>query len=278
MEMENLLTKLTKDVKNSTKTLSRAEARYLVDTYYQMQAYRIRTANQVRSMDEEPHETLAFMKNNFEILENQVKNILQAWVKSTPIGAWLFSIVGVGPVIAAGLLAHLDITKAPTPGHFQAYAGLDPTKEWKKGELRPWNSSLKTLCWKLGESFVKQSNRESDIYGHLYKERKEYEIVKNEAGDYADQAKIKLEKYNIGKNTEAYKYYNEGKLPPAHIQERAKRYAVKIFLCHLHYAMYLNYYGKEPPLPYAIAILGHAHEIPCPNKDLIPIGTGQAEG
>ena len=143
MELENLLTKLTKDVKNATSTLSQPEARYLVDTYYSMQNFRIRCSNQVRAAGtDEPHETLSFIQKNFEILENQIKNILKAYVQNNPLGDWLFSITGVGPVIAAGLLAHLDITKAPTAGHFQAYAGLDPTKEWKKGEIRPWNSQL----------------------------------------------------------------------------------------------------------------------------------------
>lgn len=269
MELTNILTKLTKDVKDSTKTLSKQEARYLIDTYYQMQHYRITTSNQCRAMADEPHETLAFFQDNFQKLENQVKNILDAFVKNHPLGEWLYSIKGVGPVIAAAMLAHFDISKAPTAGHFQAYAGLDPTKEWKKGELRPWNASLKTVCWKLGESFVKVSNAEDDIYGHIYKQRKEYEIKMNSEGIYADYAAMQLEKFNYGKNTEAYKYYSKGMLSPGHIQERAKRYAVKIFLSHLHYAMYLQAYGKEPAMPYAIAILGHAHEIPCPNKDLI---------
>jgi len=50
-------------------------------------------------------------------------------------------------------------------------------------------------------------------------------------------------------------------LPPAHIHERAKRYAVKIFLSHLHKVMYEERYKTPTPAPYAIAILGHAHFI-----------------
>ena len=58
-------------------------------------------------------------------------------------------------------------------------------------------------------------------------------------------------------------------LPPAHIQARAKRYAVKIFLSHLFDVWYKLEKGQEPPKPYALAILGHAHEIEIPNLDVV---------
>lgn len=267
-----ILQKLNKDIRTAAVMLSDQEARYLVDTYYQMQEYRKRTENQCRRLDNtpenEPHETIRFFANNFDMLENQIKSVLQSYVKSKPIGQWLMSITGIGPVISAGLMAHIDIAKVQTAGQIQAYAGLDPTREWKKGEIRPHNAKLKTLCWKIGQSFVKVSNNEKDIYGKIYKIRKEYEQAKNENGDYAEQAKLKLDRMKIGKDTEAYKWYSQGKLPPAHIQQRAERYAVKIFLSHLFSVWYEIDRGEKPPKPYAIAILGHAHEIPIPNWDL----------
>ena len=171
------------------------------------------------------------------------------------------TVLGVGPVIAAGLLAHIDITRAQTAGAIWRYAGLDPTSEWKKGEKRPFNASLKTLCWKLGESFVKVSGNEKSLYGKLYRDRKEVEIAKNEAGDFADQAKAKLEKFNIGKTTDAYKAYSTGKLPPAHVHARAKRYAVKMFLAHLHEIWYEIETGDKAPVPYVMAHAGHTHKI-----------------
>ena len=267
------LNKLKKDVKQAAKTLSGQEARYLVDTYYQIQEYRKRTVNQCRKLETtpegEPNSTLQFFSENFDIMERNMKSTLKSYVESQPIGVWLTSICGIGEVIAAGLIAHIDIKKVQTAGQIWAFAGLDPTKEWKKGEVRPWNAKLKTLCWKIGESFVKVSNNEKDIYGKIYRERKEYETAKNEAGDYAEQAKLKLEKFKIGKDTEAYKWYSQGKLPPAHINERAKRYAVKIFLSHLFDVWYRLENGCEPPKPFAIAILGHVHMIDAPNQDLL---------
>ena len=270
------LNKLKCDIKNAGTTLSKEEARYLVDLYYQMQEYRKASDNQVRQLqkedNKEPHETLAFFANNFRTLERNIKSVLQVYAESKPIGQWMLSICGIGPVISAGLMANIDITKVQTAGQIQAFAGLDPTREWNKGEKRPYNARLKTLCWKIGQCFIKVQNNEEDVYGKIFAIRKAYEIERNEKGELADQAKAKLEKYNIGKNTDAYKWYSQGKLPPAHINQRASRYAVKIFLSHLFSVWYEMEHKEKPPKPYAIAILNHAHEIPIPNwpnEDLV---------
>ena len=262
MELEPIQ-KLTKDIRSAAVTLSATEARFLVDSYYQRQEDRKRGDNQIRSMNEsgEPHEVLSWLADNTRLLECQIKRALDAYSASSPIGKWSRDIIGIGPVIAAGLIAHIDITRAPTVGHIWRFAGLDPTAEWKKGQKRPWNASLKTLCWKIGESFVKVSGNPDAFYGQIYLQRKAIEIQRNDAGEFAGQAAAKLEKYKIGKATDAYKHYSAGKLPPAHIHARAKRYAVKLFLSHWHEQAYRLYYGKEPPAPYPIAHMDHAHKI-----------------
>lgn len=56
------------------------------------------------------------------------------------------SIHGIGPVISAGLLAHIDIHRAVTVGHIWRFAGLDPSVKWLKKTKRPWNAGLKVLC------------------------------------------------------------------------------------------------------------------------------------
>lgn len=265
LELEPLK-KLNKDLKDAAVTLSRDEARYVVDTYYQIQDFRKASNNQVRALSEseEPHSVLDWLATNMETLERNMKSALGIYAKADQVGKWAMSIVGIGPVISAGLLAHIDIEKAPTVGHIWRFAGLDPTTTWEKKQKRPWNAKLKTLCWKIGESFVKVSNREGDIYGKVYQARKELEAERNEAGQFAEQAKAKLERFKIGKATEAYGHYSSGKLPPAHIHARAKRYAVKLFLSHWHDKAYRVQFGKAPPNPYPIEHLGHAHVIPPP--------------
>lgn len=260
--LEPPVQKLTRDLRTAASSLSANEARYLVDAYYMMQRDRIRAAHQVRSLSEngEPHAVINWLGQQSDALENQIKGALGAYAKADPVGEWMLGIVGIGPVISAGLLAHIDITRAPTVGHIWGFAGLDPTKKWEKKTKRPWNASLKTLCWKLGECFVKTSNHEESIYGRIYRERKDYEIARNDRGELAGQAENALTVKKIGKETEAYKHYSAGKLPPAHIHARACRYAVKLFLSHLHEKMYREKYGVDPPLPYPIAHLNHVHK------------------
>ncbi len=257
------ITRLSRDLRTAAATMSATEARFLVDGYYMIQENRIRADAQVRSMmaDGEPVDLLVWLGEQMRSLENQVKASLDKYSAGHPVGKWARSVTGVGPVIAAGLLAHIDINKAPTAGHIFSFAGLNPMAKWEKGQKRPWNAQLKTLCWKLGESFVKVQGNEKDVYGKLYVQRKAEEIAKNEAGEFAEQAEAALAAKRIGKTTDAYKAYSQGKLPPAHIHARAKRWAVKIFLSNLHEVWFELHFGERAPAPYPFAHLGHVHKI-----------------
>lgn len=124
--------RLTKDLANAAKTLDVREARYLVDAYYTMQDYRIASAAQVREMEKskESNDVLDWAFKQYETMENQIKRALDNWTDANYMGRWAKSICGIGPVISAGLLAHIDIKKAPTAGHIWRFAGLDPTMVW----------------------------------------------------------------------------------------------------------------------------------------------------
>ena len=128
---------------------------------------------------------------------------------------------------------------------------------------RPWNAELKLVCWKLGESFVKVSNHAEDVYGHVYAERKMLETQMNEEGKFKEQADAKASR--VGRSTDAYKAYSQGKLPPAHLHARAKRYAVKLFLAHWHHVAHELEFGTPPPKPYILNQEGHTHYIAPPN-------------
>jgi hypothetical protein len=330
--------RLSRDLAKAARTMSHAEARFMVDSYYQMQEDRIRAMNQMRatipedsdSADEEaePHEVLLWLTQNSSLLEKQVARALDKYTEAHEVGKWARSIVGIGPILAAGLLAHISMNphtcarvyepgedevdcskKKPctpkcgpqplnTVGQIWRFAGLDPTSIWEKGKKRPHNAKLKTLCWKIGESFVKQSGNDSDVYGHLYVQRKAYETAKNLAGDYEPRAVEALERKRFGDDTDA-KVWLEGRLsvdaarkfyetpserrmglskklagapgsgvrmlPPGHIHARSKRWAVKLFLAHWHAVAFRAHFKRAAPKPYVIAILGHADEIRCPN-------------
>lgn len=323
------LSRITKDLREAAKMLTKPELRYLVDFYYQIQANRIRAAAQTRATEEakEPNRLIAWLGTNQRGLEARIKGALNAATDIPPESVWAKSQAGIGPVIAAGLLAHIDIEKAPTAGHIWRFAGLDPsvrwfghdaakvrvkellgsaepthedvpvlavklsmsadrlfvrldepvevpfrrTAPWSKARLvailakRPWNANLKTLCWMMGESFVKVSGKDDAFYGKLYARRKAIEVAKNTERLFADQAAASLEAKKYDHSTEAYKAYIDGRLPQARIHLRAERWAVKIFLSHYQQVSYFHRYGTRAPVPFPIAHLGHAHEIDAPD-------------
>ena len=269
IETPDVVQRLSRDLVKAACSLSIDEARFLVDAYYQIQENRKTAGNHARVLAEtkEPHDVIQWLFDQNDTVEKQIRRALDSWTDSIPAARWAKSIVGIGPVISAGLAAHIDVSRATTVGHIWRFAGLDPTVEWKKSQKRPWNAALKTLCWKIGESFVKVAGREGDFYGHLYIQRKEFEQNRNDSGSLADKAARKLERFNIGKSTDAYKAYVGGMLPPAHIHARAKRWAVKLFLAHYHHVAWTLATGTPPPKPYVISILGHADFIAPPNFD-----------
>jgi len=292
---EELINRLNEDLKTAATNLTQNEVRLLVDLYYQVQDFRIATANIVRTQGkEEPNALSDWVFKNFKILEKDIVSAMGLFAAHYKVGQWLQSIYGIGPVCSAGLLAHLDIRKAKTPGAFLTFAGvIDPSRQpWNKGEKRPWNAKLKTLvCVRMGETFVKFSGQDECVYGKLYADRKKQLIRQNANGDFSKTALER--KDDVDRSTIAHKWYsgqypysvmnedffllslpqremklkkcrvNEGcglpMLPPAHLHSRARRVAAQMVLCHLHYVMYEDYYGETYDfVPYVFS--GHYKE------------------
>ena len=258
-ETVDSITKLSRDLKAAAASMTPGEARLLVDAYYSMQKMRIQNSNRSFAMKDEPHGVIVWLSAQELVLEGQVKGALDKFSTAQPIGRWLRSVYGIGPVLAAGLIAHIDIKQAPTVGHIWAFAGLDPNRKWEKGKKRPFNASLKTLCWKIGDSFRKFHKEDKCTYGHIYKKRREYEIERNERGGNTELCVRDLEERGKHMTKEQKAHYEGGKLPPGRIDLRASRYATKQFLADLHHVWYRLENGTNPPLPYPISHLGHVH-------------------
>lgn len=293
------LSLLTKDMKAAASTLSPREVRYLVNYYYLTQKFRVTSNNQRKALTkrDEPHLLVDWIARTVSTLENNIKSSLLRYAQAHQMGVWAMKIRGIGPVLAAGLLAHINMAHCPTVGHIWSFGGFDPTAVWKEGEVRPWNAKLKTIFWKIGESFAKVANHEEGVYGKVYQIRKKLEWERNIAGEFSEKAKASLKAKNYDKSTFAYPWYagliskeaaqeyliaaagskvpvtprkaKEGEvgipmLAPAHIYARSKRYAVKLFLSHWHHRAHEIHYGVPPPRPFVIEHLGHAHMIPPP--------------
>src|SRR5687768_422096 len=118
---------MSRDIRQAADLMSADEARYLVDTYYQVQDFRKASASQMSTLakNEEPNLFLSWTFDTMEYVEAQIKLALNRYTNQDPVGVWSKSIVGIGPVIAAGLLAHINIEKAQTAGAIWRFAGLD---------------------------------------------------------------------------------------------------------------------------------------------------------
>lgn len=250
------------------KDLPAAELRLLIANYYQSQEMRKRADMQMRHLgDKQPLWISSYMAESFADIERQIALALDKIVTG-PVVAWMKSQRGVGPILAAGFLAHIDMDKAPTVGHIWRFAGLDPTMLWEKGQKRPYNAELKQLTWHLGQCFMKQSNDPDCFYGQLYRQRKQFEIERNEAGGNAERAKT----FTVSPTaTKAVKdKLKAGQMPDFNIDARARRYAVKIFLSHLHAVWHWDRFKRHAPTPYIIQFGGHVHKIEIPHAELVP--------
>ena len=208
-----LLTELVrmdpKEVRRMGAAMSVEEARHVVNDYYRIQEQRIRTASQIRTAPEgDAMEITRHLNDQAHADENTRRLALLAYAQAHPVGRWSMAVKGIGPVIAAGLLAHIDVRKATNVGKLWRFAGLDPTLDKpKRGSKRQYNAKLKRLSWLIGESFTRVSGREDAVYGKIYRARKDQEISRNEAGMFAAQAEHTLATVNLGTDTEAHKWY-----------------------------------------------------------------------
>lgn len=256
--------RLEKDLVKKAGTISPESARALVDFYYRVQEHRIALGNQRSSLSATDNLLIDFYHLQMATVENSVKPALKAYANAHTVGRWATSQYGIGDILSAGLLAHIDISRVETVGQIWSYAGLNPNQKWDKGEKRPWNADLKLLCYKIGDSFVKFHKQDKCFYGHLYAQEKARRIAKNEAGDYADLAKHSLESKNI-KDKDLRAMLERGMLPAGRIELQARRYATKIFLSHWFEVAYFAHNGKLPPKPWVLEHGGHAHYIPIPH-------------
>ncbi|PYX53911.1 MAG: hypothetical protein DMG76_23710 [Acidobacteria bacterium] len=228
-----------------------------VELFYDCQKLRIMHANKKGSEPSSP--MVQWLGKWLETGEKVIHGKLKEWIESEQSPSesrWAYAQAGIGPVLASGLAAHIDVTKADSISSLWRFAGQDPTADRKvKGTKSPYNGRLKTLCWKIGESFVKVSGRESAFYGHWYAKFKSDEVSRNENGLYSAQAQRELANKKI-KDAPTKAKLQSGKLTDGHLHARAKRRAVKLFLAH-----YWTEGRKARNLPvrapYSIAILKH---------------------
>lgn len=309
-------TDVPEDLLKEIATMSREEARFMVDAHLNAMQKRISASNQLSSLkrrgQQEP-KVISWFVENAAKQEKLVNTLLRHWAKNQPMARWAMQFKGIGHGIAAALVAYVDPEKSVTAGNIWSIFGFNPNQKWlgaakakewveaqdgtpleilgrasqefnrrydgmlhyastdAKGKrtkltnervvktlaLRPWNAKLKVVGHYIGESFCKVRRLPgASVYSQLYDERKAYEIARNEAGRYADQALASL---RAKPNHKQKAILKKGMLTPLWIHLRVRRYVAKRFLQDFQQELYRQTFGKEPPLPFVFSHLGHAH-------------------
>ena len=139
VERISTVARLDRDLRRAAaEELSPHQARYLVDLYYNLQNERIRANNQVVASEkaQEPHTLVDWFLDQNKTLEHSTRAALGSYVETTETGLWSLSVYGMGPVLSAGLLAHIDVTIGTNPSKIWSFAGLNPNAVWEKKQKK----------------------------------------------------------------------------------------------------------------------------------------------
>jgi len=242
----------------------------LMNLYWDLQKTRIAAANRIRMIEDSGD--LSMILGEVEHLEKEIDKRLKKCAQNHPLWSyWLKNITGIGEVLAAQLI-HLITGKKHTaecmekreeyfskkkPGEKRApkfecdcpimeierfhsvsalhkYAGMHvvdgKAPRMRKGQKVNWNPKLRSVCYNVGKSFV--MNRSSPYRPH----------------------------YDRFKAEEKQKH---PELSKGHIDARARRKTVKLFLAHL-FDQWYRLKGLDPPRPYPMSVLQHENYIPPP--------------
>ena len=179
-------------------------------------------------------------------MEKDSKKVMIGIGKSTgPIWEWLTAIHGIGDHTAAKLIAQFD-----DPGRFatvskwwrfSGWAVIDGKRERNvKGEKSHYNRKLKSECYLVATSFIKQ---QTPVYVDIY---------------YTEKARLRSEHPEPEPSPESAW---PTKYTDSHIHRMAMRKMVKVFLCHF-WVQWRTIEGLPVSLPYAVThVEGHEHYI-----------------
>ncbi len=174
--------------------------------------------------------------NKSSKLEQEYKTYMLKYIGSEKIWTeFLSKIKGIGPVLGANLIKNFGYCERfEMVSSVWKYCGLHVidgvAAKRKKGEKLDYNPKMKTLAWKIGDSFIKMN---TPIYRDIYDRAKEREL--NRKDDNKPKNKM-------------------------HAHLRAMRKTVKLFLSH-YWACSRTLAGLDTREEYVFAKLGHKNKI-----------------
>jgi len=139
-------------------------------------------------------------------------------------------------------------------GNMQAFMSrMAKHQNCKKRQKPDWNTSLRSMCWRLGTSLLKTCNRKGSRFYDLY-----VNTLNNYVAEYTNKgiriiATVDMKKGGNGKKEEAANTITKGQ-----VQNQALRKMIKIFLQCL-WLVWREAEGLPVSEPYVKSHLGHQH-------------------
>lgn len=176
-------------------------------------------------------------------LETSYTPLMTRYIKTQPIWEWLNKVKGIGSILASNVLykfGHCETYRQVSSlwKHCGLHVQEDGTApKRQRGVKLDFDLKLRTLCWKIADSFVKQR---SQPYRRIYdaEKRRQLSLMENDAPNKP----VSL----------------------LHADLRARRKMVKIFLSH-YWSISRRLVGLPITKPYAFEKLGHKSYIPPPH-------------
>jgi len=240
--------------------LAREKIRSLVEVYYDIQDVRMRADARLRQIGERIRGVDPKLLRE---LEGQIKKYISFEIEDVPVfKEFLKNIKGLGPILCGALLAYFDPRKAQHASGFWKYAGLHVENgkavKRKKGQRIDYNPKVKVLCWRVGDSFLKQR---TPFYREIYDEAKIEETRKlNDPVSNPENCPM-FKECSLKLRGRAKRLGREPKGFPCklHIHFRAMRKMVKRFLADFWIA-WRTLEGLKVSESYAVTKLGHSPE------------------
>jgi len=190
-------------------------------------------------------EKLYSISNETERTEENYKSLMDQYLFQEKLWyLWLEKIKGISSVLGSNLLKNFGYCENyQYVSSLWRHCGFDPdgAKGRRKGETISYNPKLKTLVWKIGDSFVKQRTQP---YRKIYdgEKSRQHKLMENESENAPKSKK--------------------------HADLRSRRKMVKIFLQH-YYLIGRKLKGLSITEPYPFDKLGHKHFISPPSDPFI---------
>lgn len=225
----------------------------MVDTALAIE--RLRVASEIRQShlalqgkhDPETDEMHRRLKELEDFVDGRVADLIEGH----PAFPWFSRVKGVGRENIGKVVGLVDIRKCSHVSSLWKFAGFSvedgvAPKLRKGGGKLEYNSKLRSMCWRLGQSLMRAKGKFYDYY--LKEKDKYYQRYENQG--------VKIVPATSLPTRDGKRYEPDGVISEGHVHNQALRKTIKLFLACL-WVVWREAEGLPITKPYAIDQLGH---------------------